>query len=91
MERNNLHVLLSDLRGKFELVLEDYAALQAELLALRRKTHEQHELTTFLLGAIAADLAAHRADTSAHPDCRANATGRLFSRPPRPACSCPPS
>jgi len=66
MHQNHLEVVLAELRGKFELVLEDYAALHAEVQTLRREARDQHELTMFLLRAIAADLTAHRADTEAH-------------------------
>jgi hypothetical protein len=90
MKRDHLDVLLTDLRDKFELVLEDYAVLHTELLVLRRKTREQHELTTFLLKAVAADLAAHRADTAAHSDGRANPAGRPPGRPTLHIPHCPP-
>ncbi len=62
--------LLDDLRGKFELVLEDYAALSTEMLALREEARRQHELTGFLLKALAADLARHCSDREAHAGAR---------------------
>jgi len=83
MTPHQLQALLVDLHGKFELVLEDYTNLQAELQALRREAREQHELSAFLLRAVAADLAAHRADSRVHAGYRTKATGRLASRPAR--------
>jgi len=80
MQQNHLDVVLADLRGKFELVLEDYAALHAEVQTLRCEARDQHELTVFLLRAIAADLTAHRADAEAHPGSRTKAQGRLAPR-----------
>lgn len=67
MEQNYMEILLEEMRGKFDLVLEGHAALTARIDALDRKLDEKHELTTFLLKAVATDLSAHRADTEAHP------------------------
>jgi hypothetical protein len=64
-------------------VLEDYAVLQAALQTVRREAREQHELNTFLLKAVAADLAAHRADAGAHPAGREPAVRRAGTRPAR--------
>ena len=80
MHQNHLEVVLADLRGKFELVLEDYAALHAEMQTLRREARDQNELTMFLLGAIAADLTAHSADTEAHGGSPAKARERFAPR-----------
>ena len=80
MPQNHLEVVLADLRGKFELVLEDYSALQDEVQALRREARDQHELTMFLLKAIAADLTAHSADTEAHGGSPAKARERFAPR-----------
>jgi len=80
MHQNHLEVVLADLRGKFELVLEDYAALHAEVQMLRREARDQHDLTVFLLRAIAADLTAHRADGETHASSRTKAQGRLAPR-----------
>jgi hypothetical protein len=73
MERNYVEVLLEEMRSKFDLVLEGHAALRAELQEYRRESNERHDLTEFLLKALArdvseirTDLAAHRADTEAH-------------------------
>ena len=91
MHWENRDVLLSDLIGKFELLLEDHATLHAEMRALRREMHERHELSTFLLKAIATDLAAHRADSEVHADGRPSATGRHACRPARLTSYHPPS
>ena len=80
MHHNHLEVVLAELRGKFELLLEDYAALHAEVQMLRREARDQHELSTFLLRAIAADLTAHRADAEAHAGSRTKAQGRHAPR-----------
>lgn len=67
MEQAHLEILLEEIRGKFDLVLEDHAALLAEIRENHRESNEKHDQTAFLLKALAADLAAHRADTEAHP------------------------
>jgi len=67
MEKEHLEILLEDIRGKFELVLEGHSALRAELREFREESNEKHEQTSFLLRKVAADLSAHRADTEAHP------------------------
>ena len=83
MERNHLEVALADLRGKFELVLEGYAALHAALQEQRREAREQHELLAFLLKAVAADLDAHRADPGVHFARWKEVPGRPTGRPSR--------
>jgi hypothetical protein len=80
MHQHHLEAVLAELRGKFELVLEDYAALHAEVQTLRREARDQHELTIFLLRAIAADLTVHRADAEAHAGLRTKVQGRLAPR-----------
>jgi hypothetical protein len=67
MEKDYMEILLEEMRGKFDLVLEGHATLNAKIDALDRKIDEKHDLTMFLLKALAADLSAHRADTEAHP------------------------
>jgi hypothetical protein len=67
MKKDHLEILLEDIRGKFELVLEGHTALRTEMHEFRRESNEKHEQTAFLLKKIASDLAAHRADTEAHP------------------------
>jgi hypothetical protein len=67
MKKDHLEILLEDIRGKFELVLEGHAALRTEMHEFRRESNEKHEQTAFLLKKIASDLTAHRVDTEAHP------------------------
>lgn len=69
MEQAHLEILLEEIRSKFDLVLEGHDALHAKIDAYRLESNEKHELTAFLLKTLAADLAAHRADTEAHPRC----------------------
>jgi len=66
MEQTHLEILLEEIRSKFDLVLEGHEALHAKIDEYRRESNEKHDLTTFLLKAIAADLTAHRSDTEAH-------------------------
>ena len=73
MEKEHLEILLEDIRGKFELVLEGHSTLNAKIDAFRAESNEKHDQTAFLLksmnckiDAVAADLSAHRADTEAH-------------------------
>lgn len=72
-EQTHLEILLEEMRGKVDLVLEGHAALHAKIDAYRNESNEKHDLTAFQLGvlnakldAVAAELTAHRADTEAH-------------------------
>ncbi|MBU4582933.1 MAG: hypothetical protein KKH02_11065 [Proteobacteria bacterium] len=96
MEKDNLEILLEDIRGKFDLVLEGHDALHKEIRDTREELCEKINLVDFRVGvlnqkidggrdelnqhidgvrdelgqkidAVAADLAAHRRDTEAHP------------------------
>ncbi len=96
MEKDHLEVLLEDIRGKFDLVLEGHDALHKEIKDTREELCEKINLVDFKVGvlnqkidsvhdkldqkidsvrnelgqkidAVAADLAAHRRDTEAHP------------------------
>ena len=80
MHRNHPEAALAELHLKFELMLEDYAALKAEVQLLHREAREQHELALFLLRAVAADLAGHRADRGAHAGARVKTQLRLAPR-----------
>ncbi len=84
MEKDHLEILLEDIRGKFDLVLEGHEVLRKEIREVREESNVRHEHTAFLIktlnekidvvenglgakiDAVAADLAAHRADTEAH-------------------------
>jgi hypothetical protein len=52
MDRNNMEILLEDIRGKFDLVLEGYAALNAKIDEHHRQSNEKHDLTAFQLYAL---------------------------------------
>lgn len=96
MDKDNLEMLLEDIQGKFELVLEGHDALRKEIRDARGELGEKVNLVDFKVGvlnqkidgvrdglnqkidgvrdelgqkidAVAADLAAHRRDTEAHP------------------------
>ncbi len=78
MEKDNLEILLEDIRGKFDLVLEGHDLLRKEIRDTREELCEKIEFLDFKIDAVgdelgrkidavAADLAAHRADTEAHP------------------------
>ena len=91
-----MEILLEDIRGKFELVLEGHDALHQEIRNTRQELCEQIKLVDFKVETlnqkidnvhdkldkkidnvrdelgkkidnVAADLAAHRRDTEAHP------------------------
>ena len=73
MQKDHLEILLEDIKGKFELVLEGHSLLQKEIYHVREESSERHDQTMFLLktlngkiDVVAADLSAHRADTEAH-------------------------
>lgn len=81
MEQNYMEILLEEMRGKFDLVLEGFASLDAKIDEFRRESNEKHEHTALMfqavkdrldtmdlkVDAVAADLSAHRADTESHP------------------------
>jgi hypothetical protein len=73
MEKAHLEILLEDIRGKLDLVLESHEALHTKIDDVRHESIEKHDLTAFQLkvlndkiDAVAVDLSAHRADTEAH-------------------------
>ncbi len=74
MEQRHLEILLEDMRGKFELVLEGHQVLRSEIQQSRAESKERDDHLLFLIrtlngkiDAVGADLAAHRRDTEAHP------------------------
>ncbi len=74
MEKGHLEILLEDIRGKFDLVLEGHDALRKEIRDGREELCEKVNLVDFKvdvlnqkIDAVATDLAAHRRDTEAHP------------------------
>jgi len=75
MEKDHLEMLLEDMTGKIELVLEGHEVLRNEIQDLGRKSEERFGMVDFKvdalagkLDAVADDLAAHRRDTEAHKD-----------------------
>ncbi|TLM68214.1 MAG: hypothetical protein FDZ69_03300 [Deltaproteobacteria bacterium] len=52
MEQNYMEILLEEMRGKFNLVLEGHAALNARIDGLDRKLDEKHDLTTLQIQAL---------------------------------------
>lgn len=73
MEKDHLEILLEDIRGKFDLVLEGHTSLHSEMQSMRREINEKLELVDFKMDTlnkkidtVAGNVAAHRADTEAH-------------------------
>ncbi len=73
MEKGNLEMILEDINGKFDLLLEGHVGLREEIRELGRKTDERFDLVDFKIDVlnqkidgVAADLQAHRADTEVH-------------------------
>jgi hypothetical protein len=80
MEKDHLEILLGDIRGKFDLVLEGHEVLRSEIREVREESNARHGHTAFLIetlntkidrveakvDAVATDLSAHRTDTEAH-------------------------
>jgi len=74
MKKEHFEILLEEMRGQFELVLEGHAALNAKIDTVRDESNQKHDHTAFLLKTlnskideVKADLSAHRTDTEAHP------------------------
>jgi hypothetical protein len=67
MEKGNLEILLEDIRGKFDLVLEGHDVLRKEIQDARHELGDKISLVDFKVEAVATDLKAHRRDTEAHP------------------------
>jgi hypothetical protein len=74
MEKEHVEIPLEDIKEKFELVLEGHQSLHHEIKDLRQDMNERFELMDFKMetlnekiDSVAADLAAHRADTESHP------------------------
>jgi hypothetical protein len=73
MEKEHLKMILEDLNGKFDLILEGHESLRGEIRELSRKTDERFGLVDFKIDVLnkkidgfADDLKDHRADTEAH-------------------------
>ena len=73
MEKDHLEMILEDISGKFDLVLEGQASLRKEMHGIRDELSEKVDLNNFKIDAlnkkidaVATDLREHRADTEAH-------------------------
>ena len=74
MEKDHLEILLEDIRGKFDLVLEGHDTLRKEIRDTREELCEKINSVDFKvetlnqkIDAVADELIAHRRDTEAHP------------------------
>ena len=74
MDKDHLEILLEDIQGKFDLVLEGHDALRKDIRDTREELGEKINLVDFKvetlnqkIDAVASDLTAHRRDTEAHP------------------------
>lgn len=52
MKKEHLEILLEDIRGKFDLVLEGHEVLREEMRGVREESNARHEHTAFLLKAL---------------------------------------
>jgi hypothetical protein len=52
MKKDHLEILLEDIRGKFDLVLEGHESLRKEILNAREESNEKHDLTAFQIKAL---------------------------------------
>ena|SRR6266487_1856885 len=52
MEKDHLEILLEDIRGKFDLVLEGHTSLHAEMQSMRREINEKIEHVDFKVGVL---------------------------------------
>jgi len=77
MEKDHLEIILEDIRGKFDLVLEGHDGLRKEIQDTRQELCEKIKFVDFKLDtihqklekkldAVAADLKEHRANTEVH-------------------------
>jgi hypothetical protein len=73
MEKEHLEMILEDISGKFDLVLEGYAALDRKLEARFDQLNENIEDNSFKIDIlnkkidhVTEDLSAHRRDTEVH-------------------------
>ena len=73
MEKEHLEMILEDVNGKFDLILEGYQSLEKKIDKNHQESNEKHAHTAFLLDTlnqkidgVAADLREHRVDTEAH-------------------------
>ena len=73
MEKEYLEMILEDINGKFDLILEGQESLRKEMHDIRNDLSEKIENNSFKIDVlnkkidgVAVDLKDHRADTEAH-------------------------
>lgn len=73
MEKGNLEMILEDINGMFDLVLEGYASLDKKMDTRFDELNEKIDNNSFKIDTlnkkidgVATDLKAHRSDTEAH-------------------------
>ena len=49
MEKEHVEILLEDIQGKFELVLEGQESLRKKIEEVERRSDEKHDMTAFLI------------------------------------------
>ena len=52
MEKDHLEILLEDIKGKFDLVLEGHEVLSQEIREVREESNARHDHTAFLINTI---------------------------------------
>ncbi len=52
MEKDHLTIILEDISGKFDLVLEGHEVLRQEIREVREDSNARHDHTAFLLSAL---------------------------------------
>lgn len=66
MEKENLEILLEDIRGKFDLVLQGHDVLRKEIQDTRHELCEKIEFVDFKIEALNQKVDAVAVETSAH-------------------------
>jgi predicted nucleic acid-binding Zn-ribbon protein len=77
MEKNQLEILLEDIQGKFDLVLEGHEALRKEILDARSESNEKHDLTAVQIKALSKKIDDETGNLSNKID---DETGRLSKK-----------
>ena len=77
MEKNQLEILLEDIRGKFDLVLEGHDALRQEIRDARAESNEKHDLTAVQIMALSKKIDDETGKLSKKID---DETGRLSKK-----------
>jgi chromosome segregation ATPase len=68
MEKDHLEILLEDIRGKFDLVLEGHSSLHAEMQSMRQDLGEKIEHVDFKVGILNQKIDGVEASLSARID-----------------------